>query len=174
MKTMTCISSISEPTKLAGRLRAAGSSRLLVVLLLSTLPAVAQAQLTFTTNNGAISIVFLSCLSGAVTIPDTTNGYPVTSIGPNAFYNCGKLTSVTIPNSLISIGSNAFYACLNLTNLTIGTNVSSIGAGAFENDNNLTGVVIPDSVTNIGTFAFMSPQQNLWVNSSGSGSRPNV
>ncbi|MBQ1177366.1 MAG: leucine-rich repeat protein, partial [Paludibacteraceae bacterium] len=34
--------------------------------------------------------------------------YRITSIGDEAFYDCGELTSVTIPNSVTSIGSRAF------------------------------------------------------------------
>ena len=53
--------------------------------------------------------------SGEIVIPETVeyNGktYSVTSIGVNAFYECYRLTSITIPNSVTSIGSNAFCYC---------------------------------------------------------------
>ena len=74
------------------------------LLLQLTLPVVVQAQLTFTTNSGAISIIYPSCLSGAAIIPDWTNGYPVTSIGASAFQECSRLTSVTIGTNVTSIG----------------------------------------------------------------------
>jgi hypothetical protein len=38
----------------------------------------------------------------------------VTSIGPDAFYQCTSLTSVTIPNSVASIGDYAFVWCTSL------------------------------------------------------------
>ncbi|MGM9837118.1 MAG: leucine-rich repeat protein [Paludibacteraceae bacterium] len=69
------------------------------------------------------------------TIPETVtyNGttYSVTSIGYYAFYYCGSLTSVTIPESVTSIGDRAFYDCDGLTSVTIPESVMSIGKSAF-------------------------------------------
>ena len=88
---------------------------------------------------------------GAVTIPSIINGTPVTSIESNAFYD-KRLTSVTIPDSVIHISENAF-AINRLTSVTIGNNVTTIGNGAFY-DNQLTSVTIPNSVTTIQNLAF--------------------
>ena len=93
---------------MAGRLRTACAARLLPLLLLLTLPAAVQAQFTYTTNNGTITITGYTGPGGAVTIPSTINGLPVTSIGDWAFGDCTSLTSVTIPNSVTSIGTDAF------------------------------------------------------------------
>ena len=49
--------------------------------------------------------------TGAVTIPSTLGGKPVTSIGEHAFYECSGLTNVTIPNSVSIIESSAFSGC---------------------------------------------------------------
>ena len=57
------------------------SRKSLLPLLLLALPAVVQAQYTYTTNNGAITITGYTGPGGAVTIPSMTNGLPVTSIG---------------------------------------------------------------------------------------------
>jgi hypothetical protein len=101
----------------------------LLVLLLA-LPAVVQAQFSFTTNNGTITITGYSGPQWVVTIPGTINGYPVTNIGASAFYSA-SLTGVTIPDSVTNIGEGAFYGCYYLTTVTIGTNVTSIGVDAF-------------------------------------------
>ena len=127
---------------------------LLGIALLLLLPAVAQAQFTFTTNNGAITITGYSGPGGTVIIPSATNGYPVTSIGDDAFYDCYSLTSVTIPNSVITIGSGAFTYCTNLTSVTIPNSLTTIGDQAFFYCSRLTSVTFPNSVTNIGDYAF--------------------
>ena len=80
----------------------------------------------------------------------------VTSIRKYVFYNCSRLTSVTIPDSVTSIGGNAFYNCSGLTSVTIGNGVTSIGDSAFQYCRELTSVTIPDSVTSIRDYAFYS------------------
>ena len=66
-----------------------------------------KPNVTYTTNNGTITITGYTGPGGAVTIPSTINGLPVTSIGNYAFSNCTSLTSVTIPDSVTSIGLGA-------------------------------------------------------------------
>jgi hypothetical protein len=151
--------------------------KLLALPSLLLLPAVAEAQFNFTTNNGTLAIAQYTGPGGLVVIPDTTNGLPVTSIGPGAFENCFTLTGVTvgtnvanigsdafencyslagitIPDSVTNIGDNAFNYCYNMTDLTIGANVTSIGEDAFYECASLNSVAIPGSVTNLGEFSF--------------------
>lgn len=49
-----------------------------------------------------------------ITIPDT-----VVSIGKHAFDKCNSLKSITIPRSVTSIGNEAFYSCFDLANITV-------------------------------------------------------
>ena len=42
--------------------------------------------------------------SGALEIPNTISGYPVTRIGNAAFRSCSNLTSVLLPDGIVSIG----------------------------------------------------------------------
>jgi BspA type Leucine rich repeat region (6 copies) len=112
---------------------------LLAALL--ALPAVAQAQFNYTTNNSTITITGYTGSGGAVTIPTTINGLPVTSIGNEAFDDT-PLTSVTIPDSVTNIGDGAFDDCSSLTNLTIPDSVNNIGDGAFDDCSKLTAITV--------------------------------
>ncbi len=134
--------------KLMGRVL----SRLAVLAMVLALPGVAEGQFSYTNNNGAISITGYTGPGGAVVIPSSANGLPVTSIGDRAFLGAG-LTSVTIPNSVTSIGYEAFAGCAGLTNVTIPNSVITIGEVAFSGAG-LTSVTIPNSVANIGGYAF--------------------
>ena len=69
--------------------------------------------------------------SGALVIPETIEGKPVTSIGNDAFRYCESLASVTIPASVTSIGNSAFYSCTSLSSVTIPASVTSMGNDTF-------------------------------------------
>ena len=118
------------------------------------LPTALWVPYTYTTNNGAITITGYTGPGGAVTIPNTINGLPVTSIGDQAFVFCSGLTSVTIPNGVTTLGTGAFYGCTGLTNVTIPNSVTNIGDLAFADCTSLTSITIPNSVTSIGEGAF--------------------
>ncbi len=47
-------------------------------------------------------------------IPDTLGGCKVTAIGEKVFLGCEKLTSVTLPSTLLSIGEMAFSGAMAL------------------------------------------------------------
>jgi len=108
---------------------------------------------TLINNNSAYSVKKGTVTSGAVVIPASNNGLPVTEIGSMAFWDT-KITSVTIPSSVTTIGSGAFRLCGSLTSVTISNGVTTIGGGAFQDCANLTGFTIPGSVTSIGAHAF--------------------
>lgn len=116
---------------------------LLVALFLivgaGLLPVVAQAastsDLTFALNDDGNSYYVSSCneyAQGTLTIPATYNGKPVTEIGIAAFYECKKLETVIIPDSIIHIGDSAFYGCWKLNRISFGSGLRSIGADAFD------------------------------------------
>lgn len=55
----------------------------------------------------------------------------VTHIGNAAFYNCGRIGSVWLPDTLADIGEKAFHTCSGLASLTIPEGLSAIGERAF-------------------------------------------
>ena len=72
----------------------------------------------------------------------------------NAFYRCGDITSIIIPNSITSIESMSFLYCTSLTSVTIPGSVTSIESSAFYGCTSLTSITIPNGVTSIGDRAF--------------------
>lgn len=79
----------------------------------------------------------------------------VTNISFGAFYGCGYLVNITIPDSVTRIGQQVF-AFSGLTNITIPDSVTSISNSTFAYCFNLTSVTIPVSVTSIGNSAFQA------------------
>ena len=95
---------------------------------------------TYSTNNGSITIAKYVGSGGAVTIPNTINGLPVTTMGTNAFASSYGVTSVAIPDSMISIGDEAFKDSTGLSSVTIPGGVTSIGSHAFQGCASLTAI----------------------------------
>ncbi len=117
----------------------------------------AQAQYDYETSNGTVSITGYDCSSagGAVTIPDTIDGLPVSSIEVGAFYGCTSLTSVTIPDSVTEIGYGAFGGCTSLTSITIGTGVTGIEGAGFSGCACVTGVYFKGNAPgDLGEYLF--------------------
>ena len=126
-----------------------------VVITITLGSVMAGAQdFTYTNNNGAITITGYTGPGGVVTIPDTINGVPVTSIGDRAFWYNNNVTSITISSGVKGIGDYAFDYCTSLTNTTIPNSVTSIGDYAFDNCTNLTTMDLPNTVTSIESYAF--------------------
>jgi len=126
----------------------------LYLLVLLAWPAIGQAQYTFTTNSGVITITGYAGSDRILVIPGTTNGYPVTILGPTAFFGRTSLTNLTIPNTVTNLGSYTFDGCSRLQTVTLGTNLSSFGEGAFYGCASLTSLALPNRVASLGNYAF--------------------
>ena len=119
-------------------------------------------------------------LSGAITVPDTVDGYSVTSLAASSFGN-SSITSITLPNTLTTIGNTSFQGAQSLTSVTIPASVTSIGGAGFNycsgitslifednsvldslgvqcfmNCSSLTSITLPESLTSMSTHVFMS------------------
>lgn len=75
-------------------------------------------------------------------------------ISPAAFFGCGSLTSIAIPNGVTSIGKHTFYNCYDLVSVDLPDSITAIGESAFYNCIRLTLINIPQSLTSIVGYAF--------------------
>ena len=75
-------------------------------------------------------------------------------IGDYAFYNCSRLTSLTLPAGITSIGEGAFWHCSGLTSLNLPAGITEIGSFAFSGCSGLTSLTLPAGITSIGESTF--------------------
>jgi len=133
-----------------------------VLLPAGRLPAADVTDLSWSENAGEVTITACdTAATGTLEIPSMLDGFPVRTIGSNAFRYCDKLESVVLPDSVTSIASYAFIFCEGLTSVTLGSGVESIGFRAFYACTALPGITIPASVSSIQTDAFTRCEQLL-------------
>ena len=85
----------------------------------------------------------------SVTMPNS-----VVNIGYEAFRGCSYLKSIKFSENLMAIGACAFYSCTRLSDVELPRTVRSIGERAFQECSSLRNIVIPEGVTSIALWAF--------------------
>ena len=80
--------------------------------------------------------------------------YTVTEISDEAFLYFGWMTAVAIPSTVETIGAGAFYNCYRLSDVTVPEGVKHIGESAFEFCNWLKAITLPSTLQSIGDNAF--------------------
>jgi len=100
----------------------------------SDAPISVSDALTYSSNGDGESCTVTAAhasLSGDVYIPEEHGGLAVTAIGDEAFFECEKITSLSLPSGIEKIGESAFAHCSSLEKITISENVKSVGEFAF-------------------------------------------
>ena len=107
-------------------------------------------------GGGSASTPAVSVLTtGALAIPATLGGFPVTGIAYGAFYGCSNLVSVSIPAGVTRIGDSAFCYCSGLMSISMPERLTLIDRLAFCHCTSLSSVTIPNGVERIGDKAFL-------------------
>ena len=101
-------------------------------------------------NDGGASLLRYQGKEENVVLPDSFDGRPLTALADNAFYDCKKLVSVTIPESVASVGSGCFKNCVSLKSVRLPEKLASLGDYAFALCKELEGVSLPETLTTIG------------------------
>ncbi len=137
-----------------------------LVLTLSTLPFTALIAFANTADGYEYIVLsesdktceiskFFGETSGPVTVvPDSLDGYTVTSIGDWAFQGRSEITNIVLPSQLKNIGMYAFADLTWLKSVTVPDGVTNIGYGAFRDCKSLSEIILPDSLITIGATAF--------------------
>ncbi|MBQ6843043.1 MAG: leucine-rich repeat domain-containing protein [Agathobacter sp.] len=93
----------------------------------------------------------------ALTTASFKSGSALTTIKSRAFYNCKKLSSISLPANLVKIDAYAFYKCTGLKKITIPSKVTTIGKQAFYKCSNLKTITIKTTkltTSKVGEKAF--------------------
>jgi len=107
-------------------------------------------ELSYTVNpdGTSITVTGYSGTAGEIVIPAVIDGYQVTAIGEEAFYNSNTTQSVLLPNTVKSIADKAFASNPNLVEVVLPEGLERIGINAFSNTG-LTDITLPDSLKSI-------------------------
>ena len=96
-----------------------------------------------------------TCFKGKniTSFDEFANFTSVTSLSPQAFSGCSKLTSVVLPAGITSLGSSAFKGCTKLSSIVLPSTVEELGEYAFDGCSAITSLSLPASLTTIGDYA---------------------
>ena len=106
--------------------------------------------LIYSIENETVTITGANGLLTEIEIPSEIEGYPVTAIANEAFYNSecrDVLESVTLPDSITSIGNAAFANCENLKTINIPEGITVLNEEVFRSCVNLKSLYLYETLT---------------------------
>lgn len=84
-----------------------------------------------------------------ISLSDSLNEIPYA-----AFFECDRLKTIEIPNSVTSIGISAFSGCRKLETVTLSTSLSKISDSVFSDCRSLKHIKLPEGIVSIGKMVF--------------------
>ena len=105
-------------------------------------------------------------------IPDSLDGYPVTSIAKEAFLDRAELISAEIADGVTVIGAEAFRDCPSLTGAILPSGLQAVGYGIFACSESLRAVTLREAMQDLrvlrlaeaklGRDAVLAVLENSW------------
>lgn len=118
-------------------------------------------------SDGEVTIIKYTGESQNVRIPDTIDGYRVCYLGNGAFLSHQNMKTVTFPSTLKTIGGYAFYDCGALEELSLPEGILYVGTGAFSYCKSLRSVKIPKSLHSIEEEVFFACESLSYIEVAG-------
>ena len=121
----------------------------------------ADGVLTVTGTGEIYSVMINEDMSGSLwddyndRITRVVVGEGITGIGPRAFFNLYRMTSISLPSTLTYIGYEAFRDS-RLQEITIPENVTSVGQRAFGGSAQLKSATILGHLDRISDYTFIN------------------
>lgn len=88
---------------------------------------------------------------GDIVIPDTVQGYTVTTLAQYAFYACSQCTSVVIPSTVTTIMRDVFVGT-GISEINLSKNVTKMYGGTFQGNNKLKAINVEDGNPNYASL----------------------
>lgn len=91
-----------------------------------------------------------SVLPWGTGITELVVGEGVTMLNNYLFYQCTRLSSVSLPSTLKTIGAHCFDRCYSLAHIDLPSGLTKLTYSAFQNCTNLKELICPESLTSLG------------------------
>ena len=136
-----------------------------------------DGDFTFSIKKGKATLTAYTGHAKEVTIPDTVNGVPVTTIGVSAFQNNTTIEKVVFAASIVETEDGrfegfdyeefgAFANCVNLKTVVIPKNakLTRLGDITFYGCKSLTDIVLPSSIRELALSCFELCESLMTIN----------
>lgn len=129
---------------------------LIVLFDLDTVQAADKryGDFVYTVSDKKVTITEYRGSKAIVTIPSKINGLKVTTIGAASFSNNKAIKEVKVPSSVTSVQYNAFADCSKLVTVSLPEGLQVLESGAFWECGSLKEITIPGSIETLGNAVF--------------------